>query len=46
MEPIYPHHVEETAKASEAGGQFAAMEAQGIPGTPDSVSFCLQAAYD
>ncbi len=31
MEPIYLHHVEETAKASEAGGQFAAMEAQGIP---------------
>ncbi len=31
MEPIYLKQVEEAAKASPAGAQFAAMEAQGIP---------------
>jgi alkylhydroperoxidase family enzyme len=31
MEPIFLKQVEEAAKASPAGPQFAAMEAQGIP---------------
>lgn len=31
MDPIYLKEVEQTAKASAAGAQFAAMEAQGIP---------------